>query len=55
MVFQVVFLAGLHIPPLIQITAVCPRKVGGVIDDNRTLAFEKFVHIQVRLHIDGIA
>ena len=55
LVFQVVFLAGLHIPPLIQITAVCPRKVGGVIDDNRTLAFEKFVHIQVRLHIDGIA
>ena len=33
------FSCWLHIPPLIQITAVCPRKVGGVIDDNRTLGF----------------
>ena len=55
LVFQVVFLAGLHITTLIQITPVHARKVGGVIDKHRTLAFEKLVHVKVCLHIDGIA
>ncbi len=49
------FFAGLHIPALIEITPVHAREVGGVIDKHRPLALEKLVHIQVRLHIDGIA
>ena len=55
LVFQALVLVLLHIPALIEIIAICPGEVGGVIDYHRTLAFEKFVHIQVRLHIDGIA
>ena len=55
LIFQVVFLAGLYIPSLIQIAPVHSCKVGGVIDNDRSLTFEKLVHIQVRLHIDGIA
>jgi len=37
LVFQVVLLAGLHIPSLIQIAAVHSRKVGSVIDNDRPL------------------
>jgi len=55
LVFQVVLFAGLHIPPLIQIAAVHACKIGSVIDNNRPLTFEKFVHIKVCLHIDRIA
>ena len=43
LVFQVVLLAGLHIPPLIQIAAVHASKIGSVIDNDRPLTFEKFV------------
>lgn len=45
LVIQVVFLAGLYIQPLIQITHVHSRKVGGVIDNDCPMAFEKLVHI----------
>ena len=55
LVFQVVFLAGLYITALIQIAPVHACEVGGVIDKHRPLAFEKFVHIKVCLHIDGVA
>ena len=55
LVFQVVFLAGLHIPPLIQIAAIHAGKIGSVIDNDCPLTFEKFVHTKVCLHIDRIA
>ena len=55
LVFQALGLARLHIPALIEITPVHAREVGGVIDKHRPLALEKLVHIQVRLHIDGVA
>ena len=55
LVFQVVLFAGLHIPPLIQIAAVHACKIGGVIDNDCPLTFEKLVHIKVCLHIDRIA
>ena len=51
LVFQIVFLAGLYIPSLIQIAPVHSRKVSGVIDNDRPLTFEKLVHIKVCLHI----
>lgn len=43
------------ISPLIQIAAVHARKIGGVINNDCPLTFEKLVHIKVCLHIDGIA
>ena len=55
LVFQALVLVLLHIPALIEITAICPGEVGGVIDYHRTLTFEKLVHFQVSLCIDGVA
>ena len=40
---------------LIVIAAICPGKVGGVINYHRTLTFEKLVHFQVSLCIDRVA
>lgn len=37
LVFQALVLVLLHIPALIEITAICPGEVGGVIDYHRTL------------------
>ena len=55
LVFQALVFVLLHIPALIEITAVCPGKVGGVIDYYRTLTFEELVHFQVGLRVDRIA
>ena len=60
LVFQALVLVLLHIPALIEITAICPTaicpgEVGGVIDYHRTLTFEKLVLFQVSLCIDGVA
>ncbi|CAG9712780.1 hypothetical protein CNEO2_1480001 [Clostridium neonatale] len=55
LVFQFHALACLDITPLIQITPVHAGEVGGVIDDDRTLTFEKFVYIKVCLHINRVA
>lgn len=40
LVFQALVLVLLHIPALIEITAICPGEIGGVIDYHRTLTFE---------------
>jgi len=55
LVFQALVLVLLHISALIEITAICPGEVGGVIDYHRTLTFEKLVLFQVSLCIDGVA
>ena len=55
LVFEILRLVRLYVPPLVQIAPVHARKVGGVIDNDCPLAFEKLVHVEVCLHIDGIA
>ena len=55
LIFQALVLVLLHIPPLVEITAVCPGEVGGVIDHNSPLTFEELIHFQVGLCIDRIA
>lgn len=55
LVFQALVLILLHIPALIEITAVCPGEVGGVIDYHRTLTFEELVYFQVGLCINRVA
>ena len=55
LVFQALVLVLLHIPPLVEIAAVCPGEVGGVIDYHSTLTFEELIHFQVGLCIDRVA
>ena len=55
LVFQVVFLAVLYVPPLIQIAPVHARKICGVIDDDRTLILEELIYIKVCLNVNRIA
>ena len=55
LVFQFHALACLDITPLIQIAPVHAREVGGVIDNDRPLTFEKLVHLKVCQHIDRVA
>ena len=55
LIFQALVLVLLHIPPLVEITAVCPGEVGGVIDYHSTLTFEELIHFQVGLCIDRVA
>lgn len=55
LVFQAFVLILLHIPALIEIAAICPGKVGGVIDDHRTLTFEELIHFQIGLCIDRVS
>ena len=55
LVFQALVLILLHIPALIEITAICPSEVGGIIDYHRTLTFEELIHFQVGLCIDRVA
>ena len=43
LVFQAPVLVLLHVPPLVEIAAVCPGEVGGVIDDCRPLALEELI------------
>ena len=45
----------LHIPALVEITAVCPREVRRLVNNYRPLAFEKFVHFQIGLGVNGVA
>lgn len=52
LVFQALVLVLLHIPAPIEIAAICPGEVGGVIDYHRTLTFEKLVHFKIGLCID---
>ena len=40
LVFQAPVLVLLHVPALIEITAVCSGKVGGIIDDCRPIGVE---------------
>lgn len=54
LVFQALVLVHLHSPPLIEIAAVYPGKIGGIIDHNSTLTFEKLIHSQVALCIDRV-
>ena len=55
LVFQALVLVLLYIPALIEITAICPGEVGGIIDYHRTLTFEELIHFQVGLCIDRVA
>ena len=55
LIFQALVLVLLHIPPLIEIAAICPGEVGGVINYHRTLTFEKLVHFQIGLCIDRVS
>ena len=55
LVFQALILILLHISALVEITAVCPGEVGGVIDYHSTLTFEELIHFQVGLCIDRVA
>ena len=55
LVFQALVLVLLYIPALIEITAICPGEVGGVIDHHRTLTFEELIHFKVGLCIDRVA
>lgn len=55
LVFQAFVLVLLHIPALIEIAAICPSKVGGVIDYHRTLTFEELVQFQIGLCIDRVS
>lgn len=36
----------LHIPALVELTAICPGKVGSIIDHHRPLAFEALIHFR---------
>ena len=49
LVFQAPVLVLLHVPPLVEIAAVCPGEVGGVIDDCCPLALEELIQFQVGL------
>ncbi len=40
LVFQAPVFILLHVPALIEITAVCSGKIGSVIDNSRPLAFK---------------
>ena len=55
LVFQAPVLVLLHVPPLVEIAAVCPGEVGGVIDDCRPLALEELIQFQVCLCIYRVA
>lgn len=55
LIFQALVLVLLHIPALIEVTAICPGEVGGVIDCHRTLTFEELIHFQIVLCIDRVA
>ena len=55
LVFQMLVFRFFHIPALIEIAPVHTCEIGSVIDNDRPLAFEKFIHIKVCLHIDGVA
>ena len=55
LIFQALVRVLLHIPALIEITAICPGEVGGVINYHRTLTFEKLVHFQIGLCIDRVS
>ncbi len=55
MPLQVVFGIAFHSPAAIEVAPVHTRKVGGVIDERRTLAFEKLINVQVCLDIDVIS
>ena len=55
LVFQVIFLASLYVPPLIQIAPVCACEVGSVIDNNCPLTFEKLIYVRVCLYINRVA
>ena len=55
LVFQAPVLVLLHVPPLVEIAAVCPGEVGGVIDDCRPLALEELIQFQVGLRIYRVA
>ena len=45
---------SLHIPPLIEIAAVCSGKIGSVIDNRRALALEKLIQFQVGLRVNRV-
>ena len=51
LVFQALVLVLLHIPPLVEITAVCPGEVGGVIDYHSTLTFEELIRYRKSIGI----
>ena len=55
LVFQAPVLVLLHVPPLVEIAAVCPGEVGGVIDDCRSLALEKLIQFQIGLRVYRVA
>ena len=55
LIFQALVLVLLHIPALVEVTAICPGEVGGIIDYHRTLTFEELIHFQIGLCIDRIA
>lgn len=44
-----------NIPALIKVTAVHSQKIGGIVDDRCTLAFEKFVQFQISLCVCRVA
>ena len=54
LVFQAPVLVLLHIPALIEITAVCSGEVGGIVDDGRALALEELVQFQVSLRVNWV-
>ncbi len=55
LVFQAPVLVLLHVAPLVEIAAVCPGEVGGVIDDCRSLALEKLIQFQIGLRVYRVA
>lgn len=54
LVLQAPVLILLYITALIEITAVGSGKIGSVIDNRRTLAFEKLVQFQVGLCVNRV-
>ena len=55
MPLQIVFAVAFHSPTAIEVAPVHSIKVSGVIDNNRTLTFEKLINIKVCFDINGIA
>ncbi|MGO5550202.1 hypothetical protein ACTQW9_13130 [Lachnospiraceae bacterium LCP19S3_B12] len=54
MPLQIVFGAALHSPATVEVAPVCARKVGSVIHNDRSLAFEKYINIKVSFETNGI-
>ena len=55
MPLQIVFGVAFHSPATIEVAPVHSSKVGGVIDNDRPLTFEKLINIKVSLGINVIA